>query len=62
MTPPCKEKIRVGDVETTVTCLNPAMSVELRKDPVEGAGSDQVTSMTRDIQSMEFFSQQNLSS
>lgn len=41
VTPPCKERIRGGDVGTTVTSLYSAMSSQFRKGPVTGAGSDQ---------------------
>lgn len=41
VTPPCKEKIRGGNVRATVTSLYSAMSSGLRKGPVTGAGSDQ---------------------
>lgn len=41
VTPPCKEKIRGGNVRATVTSLYSAMSSGLRKGPMTGAGSDQ---------------------
>lgn len=41
MTPPCKEKIRGGNVRATVASLYSAMSSGLRKGPVARAGSDQ---------------------
>lgn len=44
VTPPCKEMIRVGDVGATVTSLDFAMSLVLRKDSVEGARSNQFIS------------------
>lgn len=41
VTPPCKEKIRGGNVRATVASLYSAMSSGLRKGPVARAGSDQ---------------------
>lgn len=66
VTPPCKEMIRVGDMGATMTSLDPAMFLVLRKGSVEGARSNQFLKaplgLTVDIQPMEIFSQYNLSS